>query len=64
MKSSLQTVTENVAACDLDGNRFVWVSLSHPSHGKCPRQNNGRAPESRSTAIAPLNESDLSNARR
>lgn len=28
-----QTVTENVATCDLDGNRFVWVALRHPSRG-------------------------------
>jgi hypothetical protein len=28
-----QTVTRNVAACDLNGNRFVWVSLRHPSRG-------------------------------
>lgn len=26
-------VTSNVAACDLNGNRFVWVSLRHPSRG-------------------------------
>src|SRR5215208_5327402 len=26
-------VTPNVATCDLDGNRFVWVSLRHPSRG-------------------------------
>lgn len=28
-----QKVTPNVATCDLDGNRFVWVSLRHPSRG-------------------------------
>ena len=26
-------VTPNVAICDLDGSRFVWVSLRHPSRG-------------------------------
>jgi hypothetical protein len=26
-------ITKHVANCDLDGNRFVWVSLRHPSRG-------------------------------
>jgi hypothetical protein len=25
--------TPRIATCDLDGNRFAWVSLWHPSHG-------------------------------
>jgi hypothetical protein len=28
-----QSVAANVAACDLNGNKFVWVSLRHPSRG-------------------------------
>jgi hypothetical protein len=28
-----RTVTDDVAVCDLGGNRFVWVSLRHPSRG-------------------------------
>lgn len=24
-------ITEHLASCDLDGNRFVWVSLRHPT---------------------------------
>lgn len=28
-----RSVAANVAACDLDGNQFVWVSLRHPSRG-------------------------------
>lgn len=28
-----QRVTPSVATCDQDGNRFVWVSLRHPSRG-------------------------------
>lgn len=28
-----RSVAANVAACDLNGNRFVWVSLRHPSRG-------------------------------
>ena len=28
-----RSVAANVAACDLDGNRFAWVSLRHPSRG-------------------------------
>ncbi|ORV56944.1 hypothetical protein AWC06_01745 [Mycobacterium fragae] len=25
--------TPHIATCELDGNRFVWVSLWHPSRG-------------------------------
>lgn len=28
-----RSVAANVAACDLNGHRFVWVSLRHPSRG-------------------------------
>jgi hypothetical protein len=28
-----RSVAANVADCDLDGHRFVWVSLRHPSRG-------------------------------
>jgi hypothetical protein len=28
-----KSITDDVATCDLDGNRFVWVSLRHPSRG-------------------------------
>ena len=26
-----QPINEHVATCDLDGNRFAWVSLRHPT---------------------------------